>query len=266
MHLQPDGVGQVRSTQIAIALGIFAVAGRAVIHEDLLSGFDHRRIARLTGEADNIGRCLTYFVRLKHICKSGHLADTSIGIDSIANSMRNSLVDGIYAATPKPVIVVKVGITFTTGCTGSVTGRAVDAESRRAAGHGKLVEFRVGDDFFWCRSRDPFKDCALGCFCCRHFVQQRTTAGIAENTAGRIVYQRPCRIKDGVSESPDDRGVKRPHPPAGHGIVQFADAVPLVAGGFDAADLIDMFVRHFSPPSEGSGRHRLHETSSPGAK
>ncbi len=48
--------------------------------------------------------------------------------------------------------------------------------------------------------------------------------------------QRPGRIDDPVADRPDDGGVEHPQPPARQRRVQFADAVPFMAGGRGAGD------------------------------
>src|SRR5690606_4901869 len=48
----------------------------------------------------------------------------------------------------------------------------------------------------------------------------------------------PCRHDDPIGEGPDDAGVEGIEPPLGHGVVEFADTVPFVPGGFDAGDIV----------------------------
>src|SRR5579871_1115874 len=99
----------------------------------------------------------------------------------------------------------------------------------------------------------------------RQFVLPRRTRGLQRRNrrihaaALRMIQQamrivadrRPRRHDDPIADRPYDRGVEDQKPPARKRRVQLLDPVPLMAGGFGAGYVIDLFPlsRHGSSPS-----------------
>jgi len=122
-HLEPDGVTEIGRTHVAIAFGLFAMAGYTVVGKELSAGFDKRWIVWCARQAHHIGGDLTNLLGLQHVGKCGHFRNTGIRVDAVSDTMSDRLIDGIDVAAPEPFVVVEVRIAIPAGGTRAVAGR-----------------------------------------------------------------------------------------------------------------------------------------------
>jgi len=79
--------------------------------------------------------------------------------------------------------------------------------------------------------------------------------GLVQRALGVAVQARPGRHQHPIDDGDADTEPEGPQPPAGQRVVEFTNAVPFVAGGFDAGDVVGFTRGHLGPPVRGaSGR------------
>src|SRR3569833_737936 len=131
----PDLIGQVRRTDIRIALCVVTVAGRAVLRKDLGAGAGVVTLPfRNALQRPHIARLRHDLVPLQDtvLAEREHLTVMGLGI-ARPGAIANGLLDLFQGATPTPVVVVEVRVTLGAGRTGAMAGGAIVTEHGLAA-------------------------------------------------------------------------------------------------------------------------------------
>src|SRR5262249_23148171 len=143
--VEPDAVDQIWGADLGISLGGVAVAGGAIVGEQLLAGgkigADRHRQAR---ERAYVARDRDDLVALEHgvLAEADHGALAPLGM-ARADAVGDRLINLIEAAAPQPVVVVEIGIALGSPAAGAVAGRAVVAERRSPLRGGEGEQRRV---------------------------------------------------------------------------------------------------------------------------
>ena len=259
--VEPDPVGQVGRALLLLALAVGAVAGDALLGEDLLAARGRRLRRPACPDSDS-----TYSAT-SSICgvveqlveaEARHLRGARVlaGRERMPTLM--VLWMSSMRAAPQPVVVVEVGIAGEALRAAAVAGRAVVwkaaappamAKRSRSGSLSISVERRLRELVAELRLARP---CAAV-----DLVGDRGALAVAEHALGVAGERRPRRVDDPVADGPDDGGVEGPQPPPRQRLVQLLDAVPLVAGGLDAGDVVDLaLVRRSSAPRCRSSARR----------
>ncbi len=184
----------------------------------------------------------------EHVAEGGHLGEARLAVGLEADAVGDGDANVLRRSTPQPFVVVEVRIAGRTGCARTMTLHAVHLESSGARRRGELAQPLVGYDLLdGQRSHGSHIVGPAGLRTIELGAQFRP-ARIAEQAVGGGRDQRPGRIGDRIGKRPCDGGVEGPQPPARHRVVELPDPVPLMTGGRDAGDVVDMFVAHLNRP------------------
>ena len=222
------------------------MAGRAILGKHGSTPGRCRGIKCLARELqDKFGNIVDLLGRQDFICaKSGHWRLPRIRIGCEANAMLQCRVDLIQSAAPQPVIIIKIGIAFATGCARAMALDAIHPEGRPPARHCELQKVGVLANFLKRKRFHPFKLGRLGRPRNVNIFQQIRAAGIAEKPGSCAIDQRPGRIDDHVSQCKSNAAIEGPQPPPWHGCIEFLDTIPFMAGGFSSRDFISFTRSH----------------------
>src|SRR5690606_27898513 len=187
-------------------------------------------------------------IAAQYVSKCRHVRNPRLIVAGKADAMGDRGADILWRAAPQPFIVVEVRIAWRSCRARAMALHAIDLESGGAGRDGELTQRVVGQYFF-----------NRGLFDCRDVIALgrlgRSELGLKIGAAGPVEYarsgrrdQRPGWIGYGIDKRPENSGVERPQPPARHGVVEFLDAIPFMAGRGDATDLIDFLLAHLNRP------------------
>ena len=241
--VEPDAVGQVRRAELAAAGAVLAVAGGAVVDEELA-----RRLRRPPGprawpESDSTYcRESVDLLRLQDVAEGRHLAEAGVGVGLVADAVGDGLPGCRRRCRPR-ASRRRAGSGSARpprrrrrrGTASSSCGRPRRRRRWRSAGARGRSRRRRGPP-----ASSRASSAALAARAAAISAATSAAARIAEEPRGGAGDQRPGREQDRVDHPPDDGGVERPQPPARHRRVELLDAVPLVAGGLGLGRLVDL--------------------------
>ncbi|MPL74102.1 hypothetical protein SDC9_19912 [bioreactor metagenome] len=235
--IEPDRVGQVRCAHLLHALGVFAVAGGAVVGKDLRAGRGFGGIGLLARDLQHV---------LHNVVDLGLVEQTvgqmrrhrrgriGVRIQRVTDAVLHVGVDLFDRAAMQPVAVEQVREARVAARARAVALRTPGAEHRAAGVAGEVDQFRIVGDLVQVGRHQLFLDRLVGVGILLD-VGRDIGAGRAVQKPGRRPRgeDRPGRHRDRVGHAPDDAGVEGPQPPARQRVVVLGNAVPRMARGLD---------------------------------
>src|SRR5579875_135361 len=133
--VEPDTVVELLGADLDIALALVAVAGGAILREDLGAAARRHGIGGLPGEGQHVFRDVVDLLGLEDVvdAEARHRRLTRARI-RVADAEGDRLVDVVEIAAPKPIVIGEIGEALRPGAAWAMAGYAVVRESRVSAG------------------------------------------------------------------------------------------------------------------------------------